>query len=136
MSQNKLLLKHGYVYCRLCNCEHGYIDDPPTLNLILSSFSLPLHHSCDELFQALYHFSILQATESYIKCKECTKCVENVENVQNIQNVLNLNCTNVQPKLVHRMYRIIQCMSTQTYAHQTEASKSCRGVEAFFVEVL
>ena len=28
-------------------------------------FSLPLRHSRDELFQALYHFSVLQATESW-----------------------------------------------------------------------
>ena len=33
--QNRLLLKHGYVHCQVCN----YIDDPPTLNL--STFSLP-----------------------------------------------------------------------------------------------
>ena len=37
------------------------------LRLIKSSlpFSLPLHPSCDKLFQALYLFSVLQATESW-----------------------------------------------------------------------
>ena len=34
--QNGIILKQ-LLYCRLCNCVHGHIDDPPTL---LSTFSL------------------------------------------------------------------------------------------------
>ena len=39
--QNGLLLKHSCVYCRLRNHVRGHIDDLPTLNSVLSTFSLP-----------------------------------------------------------------------------------------------
>ena len=57
--QNRLLLKHSYMYCRLL-CMG-------TLMIHLRSIksSLPLHHSHDKLSQALSRFSVLQVTESW-----------------------------------------------------------------------
>ena len=64
--QNGLLLKHSYVYCQLLI---NYVLGTSAIRLrsIKSSlpFSLPLRHSRNKLFQALYRFSVLQATESW-----------------------------------------------------------------------
>ena len=64
--QNGLLLlkknKATYVYCRLhvgtsTICQRSFKSSLPSL--------YPLHYSFEKLFQALYRFSILQATESW-----------------------------------------------------------------------
>ena len=59
-----VLLKHGFVYCRLRNYGRAHIDDPPTLNYVLYLLST-LYVTRDKIFQALYSFSVLQATESW-----------------------------------------------------------------------
>ena len=84
--QNGLLLKHSYctVDYRSTMCVGTSMIRRRSIKSSLP-FSLPLHPSRDKLFQALYLFSVLQATESWAGAWErgCLPVVwyESVSNV-------------------------------------------------------
>ena len=49
--------------CQLHNYVCGHINDSPMLNL---PSRYPIRHSYDKIFQALYHFSVLQGVETCV----------------------------------------------------------------------
>ena len=66
--QNRVPLKHGFVYCRFIYATTGATCvGISTIRLRSIKSSLPslysLRHSSDKIFQALYRFSVLQATK-------------------------------------------------------------------------